>query len=274
MQTIQSDKPPMQPDFLDSPFMRHHKGKLLGVICGLFVGVWGVLIGFCAGLAFDLWQDFLEQQLSDKWGEEIASRVSLDATAVLAMITMARSLALPGLRRPSHVLAIMKRHFLLDAETLRYVGKVIYHHEKTYDDEISMGTALRHIQAETMPRRMAILGALLELTRDGSPLVDVLALKALADIALQCGIDKSVFEVLVSKAGLQPDAKLDDPYAVLRVAHGSSLADVQAAYRRLMQENHPDLAQGAGNPVLLARAQERAARINAAYTRIRKSRAS
>ncbi|MDC7807909.1 DnaJ domain-containing protein [Luteimonas sp BLCC-B24] len=61
-------------------------------------------------------------------------------------------------------------------------------------------------------------------------------------------------------------------YDVLGVAPDASEAEIDQAYRRLISQYHPDRVAGAA-PELRARAESRAAEINAAYDRIRKARA-
>ena len=51
----------------------------------------------------------------------------------------------------------------------------------------------------------------------------------------------------------------EDPYAVLGVARGASVADIRKAYRALAKEHHPDLHPGD------ARAEARFKRVSAAY---------
>lgn len=61
----------------------------------------------------------------------------------------------------------------------------------------------------------------------------------------------------------------DDPYAVLGLEHGADAASLQARYRELMRQNHPDALIARGVPASLVKiADGRAAAINAAYEAI------
>lgn len=60
----------------------------------------------------------------------------------------------------------------------------------------------------------------------------------------------------------------DNPWAVLGVATDANEAEVEAAYRRLIAQYHPDRMAGAA-PELRAQAERRAREINGAYDRIR-----
>lgn len=66
---------------------------------------------------------------------------------------------------------------------------------------------------------------------------------------------------------------VDDPYQILAIAHEASDAELQAHYRRLVKENHPDTLIGHGVPPQFVRLAERKlAAINAAWDIIAKER--
>ena len=58
------------------------------------------------------------------------------------------------------------------------------------------------------------------------------------------------------------------PYRVLDVDPAASMAEIEAAYRRLISQYHPDKVAGAA-PELRDAAEKRAREINAAYDRIK-----
>ena len=67
-------------------------------------------------------------------------------------------------------------------------------------------------------------------------------------------------------AAPHPRERLRADYATLEVAFDAPLRDVKRAYKRQMQEHHPD--RFAHDPARQAAATRKAARINAAYARI------
>lgn len=74
-------------------------------------------------------------------------------------------------------------------------------------------------------------------------------------------------------AGMAREDALDKAYAVLGVARGASDRDVKTAYRRLMNQHHPDKQAARGLPeALLVIAKERTAEIRAAYDVIKEQR--
>jgi len=79
--------------------------------------------------------------------------------------------------------------------------------------------------------------------------------------------------VFSSTPGAAPQAAppLDDPYKVLEVDPRASDDDIEAAYRRLIAQYHPDKVDGAA-PEIRDLAAKRASAINAAYDAIQKIR--
>jgi DnaJ like chaperone protein len=64
-----------------------------------------------------------------------------------------------------------------------------------------------------------------------------------------------------------------DPYATLGVARDASNEDLHATWKRLMRENHPDSLAARGVPAaFIASANDKVARINAAWDRIKRER--
>lgn len=78
-----------------------------------------------------------------------------------------------------------------------------------------------------------------------------------------------------SSAVRQPAAeRLNDAYAVLGVSHAASADEVTKAYRRLMNQNHPDKLVAHGLPEsMMKMAEEKTRQIRAAYELIREARA-
>lgn len=99
-------------------------------------------------------------------------------------------------------------------------------------------------------------------------------------------LEVSVFELVQMEALLrmqrasarthtpQPAAdRLKEAYAVLGLSHTATDADVKRAYRRLMNQNHPDKLHSKGLPEsMMQMAQEKTRQIRAAYDLIRETR--
>jgi DnaJ like chaperone protein len=64
-----------------------------------------------------------------------------------------------------------------------------------------------------------------------------------------------------------------DAYTILGVPRSATAEEVRATWRRLMRENHPDSLAARGVPAeFIARANDKVARINAAWDRIKRER--
>jgi DnaJ like chaperone protein len=68
-------------------------------------------------------------------------------------------------------------------------------------------------------------------------------------------------------------AEEPDAYAILGMARSASAEQIRATWKRLMRENHPDSLAARGVPAeFIARANDKVARINAAWDRIKRER--
>jgi DnaJ like chaperone protein len=118
----------------------------------------------------------------------------------------------------------------------------------------------------------------------GTPVLEDL-LEALLLIAVTDGVHPGELEylsVVADRFGFDPAAyarirarhiapAVDDPFVVLGIAPGASLAEVRSAYRGLVKTYHPDRHMAAGTPPEFLRvAEARMAAINAAYATVAK----
>ena len=100
-------------------------------------------------------------------------------------------------------------------------------------------------------------------------------------------LDVSAYELVqmeallrMQRASSQPRSaqpavdRLTEAYAVLGVGHTATDAEVTKAYRRLMNQNHPDKLVAKGLPEsMMKMAEEKTRQIRAAYERVRDARA-
>jgi DnaJ like chaperone protein len=76
-----------------------------------------------------------------------------------------------------------------------------------------------------------------------------------------------------SQNAQRPADRLAEAYAVLGVSHTASDADVTKAYRRLMNQNHPDKLHAKGLPEsMMKMAEEKTRQIRAAYELVKEAR--
>ncbi len=91
----------------------------------------------------------------------------------------------------------------------------------------------------------------------------------LREVARHLGFNPGDYErIRAAFLGTPPQSGpggVDNPHAVLGIAPDASLAEIRAAYRRLVRAHHPDLMLARGMPAeRVAQATARIARINAA----------
>ena len=95
-------------------------------------------------------------------------------------------------------------------------------------------------------------------------------LRYLAEVARIFGFDDAAF-AQIREAHIGPDAA--DPYAILGVPRDVDEAGLKSAWRGLVRSHHPDTLIAEGMPgEFVAIANDRLARINDAYDRIRRER--
>jgi DnaJ like chaperone protein len=104
--------------------------------------------------------------------------------------------------------------------------------------------------------------------------------RALLRIAERLGFDqvqiRQLLDMLQSggaRQGRDPRADLEDAYRTLGVSRDASDEDIKKAYRRLMNQHHPDKLVARGLPEeMIEVATEKTQTIKAAYERVRESR--
>jgi DnaJ like chaperone protein len=96
----------------------------------------------------------------------------------------------------------------------------------------------------------------------------------LREVARHFGFDAGDYVRIRAHHVGTDEAVIEDPHAILGVDPGARLAAIRLAYHRMVRESHPDLVIAQGLPPdCIALATARAARINAAYDRLVKTRA-
>ena len=88
------------------------------------------------------------------------------------------------------------------------------------------------------------------------------------------GLHQTAWDRARGAAPRQPPASDEpDPYAILGVPRSTTAEEIRATWKQLMRENHPDSLAARGVPAeFISRANEKVARINAAWDRIKRER--
>jgi DnaJ like chaperone protein len=113
------------------------------------------------------------------------------------------------------------------------------------------------------------------IARADGPL-NVAETRFLTDVPRLLRLDRFAWEQAKGGAAqdrARPSAEDGDPYVELGLTRDATSEQLREARKRLMRENHPDtLASRGVPPEFVARATERAARVNAAWDRIKRER--
>lgn len=254
-----------------------HKGKLLGVAIGsVFFGMWGGLLGILAGSAYDEWGYCLSVWQAQLNAPAETPPKTHDAPTVVALVMLAKAFVFPALAKPARAIAILKNYYVLNSSSLRYIGRIVAA-DAASTSEVDYALTQLRIEGVGKPEKLHdMLSCLLDLAVDAvkhepprQHYLDRATMATLEQVAhkLNYGIDD--FAALATIKGYLPDA-LYDPYQILGLPTGASLDAAAKAYKRLIQEFHPDRWQGY-NSFALQRAQEKTILINQAYTKIRKA---
>ncbi len=249
--------------------MRRHAGLLVGLVLGgACGGFWGGFAGMLAGAAADTWGHFLFKLQKQETKGNI--KLAEDTMWVLAVVDVARGLMLPGLQRDLKTRDILRSHFVLSAAAERSIGKILRHHPAQDKQPSSQILHLKQMLRAHPEKTGGIIICLLDLARNALGIIAVGHVQSLESIALQLGMSTEAFQRHVAEKSKPSFIETDDPYRILGLSHGVSAEAAAAAYRRLIRETHPDRWHGQP-PEIIARAQERAMQLNAAYARLCKT---
>ncbi len=195
-----------------------------------------------------------------------------DAPTVVALVMLAKAYAFPALANPAKVIALLKKFYALNTSTLRYIGRIVTA-DATPLSEVDYALTQLRIEGSGKPEKLQdMLACLLDLACDHPSAPCTLCrvtMATLEQIAEKLNVSADDFAALAIMKGYLPDA-LVDPYQILGLPTGVSLEVAAKAYKRLVQEFHPDRWHG-HNHFAYQRAQEKTVLINDAYHKIRKA---
>jgi DnaJ like chaperone protein len=259
-------------------------GKILGGMAGFFTaGPLGAVVGAAMGHAADEGAAGRMFRPSPHGAADLAALLgSREQLFAICVVVLSAKLAKCDGPVKREEIDTFKRLFRIPPESLREVGQLFDQARDSSEDYVSFAERLGEAFADNKGMLEDVLAALFQIARADGPLTRA-EVAFLQGTQLRFGLDARAWErARDGRAGSggggygQAGAVAagdPDPYTVLGLKRDAPDADVRAAWRRLMRENHPDsLASRGVPPEFVKRATEKVAGINAAWDRIKRER--
>jgi DnaJ like chaperone protein len=165
-----------------------------------------------------------------------------------------------------------RRQFRIPPESVRDIGRLFDQARDSSDGFESYAVQLGEAFADNRGMLEDVLHALFVIARADGP-VNGRELDFLSRTHRSFGLDQVSWDRARGAMPRQPVSDEPDAYMVLGVTRSTSAEEIRATWKRLMRENHPDGLAARGVPAeFIARANDKVARINAAWDRIKRER--
>jgi DnaJ like chaperone protein len=253
-------------------------GKVIGGVAGFAMGgPMGAVVGAALGHAADTGavQNF-RAQFGPQIGLNPARLAAMlgrrDQLFAVCVVVLAAKLAkCDGLVKREEIDAF-KRQFRIPPQAMRDIGRLFDQARDSADSFEPYARQLGDAFADNRGMLEDVLLALFGIARaDGA--VNPRELDFLERTHRGFALDQAAWDRARGAVPRQPASNEPDAYTVLGVQRSASADDIRATWKRLMRENHPDSLVARGVPAeFIARANEKVARINAAWDRIKRER--
>ena len=241
-------------------------GKLLGGGVGLALsGPLGALLGAVAGHAVDKMRESVRDSEADEEGGDATKRIAFTIGVIVLGAKMAKA---DGQVTEDEVRAF-KEVFHIPPEEMKNVGRLFNQARRDARGFEPYARQLGRLFKNNPTVLEELLDGLFHIAKaDGQVRPEEMAyLSRLAEIF---GLDPRAWDRLRA-ANLGREG--GDPYGILGVAPDASDEQIRTTYRKLVRENHPDRLIAQGMPQeFIDLANEKLAKINAAYDRVAKDR--
>jgi DnaJ like chaperone protein len=255
-------------------------GKVIGGVAGLFMGgPMGAVMGAALGHAAD--EGGLAQVRGMLPNNSLLGPARLaallgqrDQLFAIAVVVLAAKLAKADAPVNRAEIDAFKRHFRIPPAGMHDVARLFDQARENTDGYAEYADELGRAFEDNRGMLEDVLGALFAIARADRP-IQASETEFLRRVHRGFGLDRAAWDraregMARGPAQQAPDA---DDYAVLGVVRGATDAEVRAAWKRLMRENHPDSLASRGVPAeFIVRATDKVARINAAWDRVKRER--
>ena len=248
-------------------------GKIIGGTVGFFAlgGPLGALMGLAAGHLLD--QTIKSRRPAGVHGPDAGHAghaVDLQLAFTVAVIALVAKLAKADGRVTRDEVSAFKRVFPIPESAMPHVSRIFDEAKASADGYDAYARQIASLLGGRKAVLEDLLGALLMVAHaDG--VYHPAERAIIADVGRIFGFsqaDTRRLEGMFTATGSQVD-----PYEVLGLSPDASDAEVRKAYRKLLQENHPDRVTAQGLPEeFIEVANRKMAEINAAHDRIKAER--
>ena len=253
-------------------------GKIIGSVAGFAMGgPMGALVGAALGHAADsgAMPDFRAQfgpQFSANPARIAAMFNRRDQLFAICVVVLSAKLAKCDGAVKREEIDAFKRQFRIPHEAVRDIGRLFDQARDSVDGFEAYATQLGDAFSDNRGMLEDVLAALFGIARaDGA--LNMREHDFLLRTHRAFHLDQMAWDR--AHGGTSRHAAPDEPdaYSVLGVSQSASAEEIRATWRGLMRENHPDSLAARGVPAeFIARANEKVARINAAWDRIKRER--
>jgi DnaJ like chaperone protein len=253
-------------------------GKIIGGVAGFAMGgPMGAVVGAALGHAADSGAvPNFRAQFGPQTGWNPARLAAMvnrrDQLFAICVVVLSAKLAkCDGAVRREEIDAF-RRQFRIPPEAVRDIGRLFDQARDSSDGFEAYAVQLGEAFADNRGMLEDVLAALFVIARaDGA--VNGRELDFLSRTHRGFGLDQTAWDRARGAVPRQPAADEPDAYTILGVSRAAGADEIRATWRRLMRENHPDSLAARGVPAeFIARANEKVARINAAWDRIKRER--
>ena len=243
-------------------------GKILGGAAGFALGgPIGALLGAVAGHAVDKMAG--DNRAPPQPGEIPADDGTKQIAFTIGVIVLGAKLAKSDGRVTPDEVSAFKEVFHIPQDEMRNVGRLFDQARKDSAGFEPYARQIGRLFRDNPAVLEELLDGLFHIARaDGQVSDDEVAY--LQAVAALFGFDDHDW-ARIRSANMGPDKA--DPYTILGVTREQDDAAIKAAHRKLVLENHPDRLVAQGMPQeFIDLANDKLAKINAAYDRIRHDR--
>jgi len=246
-------------------------GKIVGGAAGFALGgPLGALLGGLAGHAVDKMRDSTEEAVvAEREGRQPESGPEKSIAFTIGVIVLGAKMAKADGAVTRDEVAAFKEVFHVPQEEMRNVGRVFNQAKRDARGFEPYARQLGRMFRDNPKILEELLDGLFHIARaDGAVREEELAY--LQRVAECFGFGPADWQ-RIRAANVGPAE--DDPYAILGVAHDADEESLRRAYRELVREHHPDRLMAQGLPEeFVSLANEKLARINRAWTEVKKRR--